>query len=168
MLACLALPGSYAVRGEPPVPEEKQNSPAPSKPARLPGETPAAIDRLLKQLGSNDFRQREAASRALEAIGEPALEALRRAATKNADIEIRHRAEGVVEAMGPKLRGELRCFNGHTDYVTGVAFSPDGNWALSGSKDKTVRLLDMETGKELRCFDGHTDALGVCQVIYPL
>src|SRR5438105_15751567 len=37
------------------------------------------IARLLKQLGSSDFRMRDAATKRLEEIGEPALDALIRA-----------------------------------------------------------------------------------------
>ncbi len=36
--------------------------------------------------------------------------------------------------------------------IAGVAISPDGAWALSGSWDGTVRLWDTVTGKEIRSF----------------
>ena len=52
---------------------------------------------------------------------------------------------------------EVRKFVGHTGWVTGVAFSPDGRRAVSGSWDRTVRLWDVKTGKELHKFEGHTD-----------
>jgi WD40 repeat protein len=45
---------------------------------------------------------------------------------------------------------ELRRFEGHSDWVTSVAFSPDGHQALSGSD--TVRLWDVATGEELHRF----------------
>jgi WD40 repeat protein len=35
---------------------------------------------------------------------------------------------------------QIRCFTGHTDRVMSVAYSPDGQFALSGSIDGTVRL----------------------------
>jgi WD40 repeat protein len=35
---------------------------------------------------------------------------------------------------------EVHCFRGHTYYVRGVAFAPDGRTALSCSWDNTMRL----------------------------
>ncbi|MBS4028518.1 MAG: caspase family protein, partial [Ignavibacteriales bacterium] len=52
---------------------------------------------------------------------------------------------------------EVRTFSGHKDYVSSVAFSPDGNYALSGSEDKTLKLWDIENGNEVRTFSGHKD-----------
>jgi WD40 repeat protein len=45
---------------------------------------------------------------------------------------------------------------GHTVWVTSVAFSPDGKFALSGSGDKTAKLWELATGRELRTF-AHAD-----------
>jgi hypothetical protein len=82
--ACVILVGAYPAGGEPPRP------------------TPAEIGRLIRQLGSESFQEREAASRALELIGEPALGALAKAAD-NADAEIRGRAARLVEVLRPRL-----------------------------------------------------------------
>src|SRR5207244_9858701 len=49
----------------------------------------------------------------------------------------------------------MRQFAGHADWVWAVALSQDGRRALSGSKDATVRLWDVETGAQLACFEGH-------------
>jgi len=51
----------------------------------------------------------------------------------------------------------VRSFAGHTDYVTSVAFSPDGQWALSGSNDNTLKLWEVNTGSLVRSFEGHTN-----------
>src|SRR5512134_2513569 len=48
-------------------------------------------------------------------------------------------------------------FQGHTDWVQSVAFSPDGQTALSASSDHTLILWDVETGEPLRHFIGHAD-----------
>lgn len=39
--------------------------------------------------------------------------------------------------------------------VTACAISPDGRYALSGSRDRKMRLWDLRTGREVRAFSGH-------------
>jgi len=46
---------------------------------------------------------------------------------------------------------------GHTEYVSSVAFSPDGKTALSSAHDNTLRLWDVATGQTLRTFKGLTE-----------
>lgn len=53
----------------------------------------------------------------------------------------------------------IRQFAGHTDFLTKVSFSPDGQWVLTGSDDNTARLWDAATGKELRRFTGFSGAV---------
>jgi hypothetical protein len=66
--------------------------------SRLPGPATAEIERLIRQLGSDKFGEREAASKALEAVGKPALTALRRA-ENSGDAEVRSRARRLIEAQ---------------------------------------------------------------------
>ncbi|MEM9090374.1 MAG: WD40 repeat domain-containing protein, partial [Cyanobacteria bacterium P01_F01_bin.53] len=47
-------------------------------------------------------------------------------------------------------------FEGHTDYVSSVAMSPDGNTIVSGSGDNTVRLWDRQGNPIGEPFEGHT------------
>ena len=51
---------------------------------------------------------------------------------------------------------EGRIFEGHAAAVTSVAFRPDGRFAISGSKDKTLRLWEVHSGKCLRTYTDHT------------
>ncbi|MGH9968429.1 MAG: WD40 repeat domain-containing protein [Pyrinomonadaceae bacterium] len=46
-------------------------------------------------------------------------------------------------------------FDGHTEEVTSVAFSPDGQYLLTSGHDGTARLWDIKTGAEVRRFLGH-------------
>jgi eukaryotic-like serine/threonine-protein kinase len=48
---------------------------------------------------------------------------------------------------------------GHTNVVTGVAFSPDGKRIASASHDETLKLWDTANGQELLTLKGHTSAV---------
>merc|ERR1712007_180206 len=51
---------------------------------------------------------------------------------------------------------------GHNHFVEDVVISSDGQFALSGSWDGTLRLWDLNTGNTTRRFVGHTkDVLSV-------
>jgi uncharacterized protein (TIGR03067 family) len=62
------------------------------------------VARLIKQLGHEEFAKREAASKELDAIGAPALDALRNAATDSNDAEIRRRAEQIAGIITGRIR----------------------------------------------------------------
>jgi len=55
--------------------------------------------------------------------------------------------------------GEAGILSGHKATVNSIAYSPDGKWMASGSQDKTVRLLDANTGEHIRTLSGHRGAV---------
>src|SRR5712691_5751325 len=59
----------------------------------------ARIAQLIERLGNDRFSAREEASRALEAIGKPALNPLREAAARTKDAEIRRRAQILIDRI---------------------------------------------------------------------
>jgi guanine nucleotide-binding protein subunit beta-2-like 1 protein len=55
-----------------------------------------------------------------------------------------------------------KMLKGHSHYVQDVAISSDGQFALSGSWDGTLRLWDLQSGETTRRFVGHSkDVLSV-------
>jgi hypothetical protein len=65
------------------------------------GPAAAEMDRLIRQLGSDKFVEREAASKALEALGKVAVPLLRQALA-SADAEVRSRAKCLLQALEQK------------------------------------------------------------------
>ena len=65
------------------------------------GDEPDYLRRLVGRLASSDFREREAATRELGRIGEPALEALRQA-ERSGDRETSRRAAELIERIGQR------------------------------------------------------------------
>jgi hypothetical protein len=71
-------------------------APAPAQTGQAP------VTRLIAQLGSKHFKEREAATQALDALGAPVLTALRQAAQAK-DPEVRHRAEILAEQIQKRV-----------------------------------------------------------------
>ena len=54
-----------------------------------------------------------------------------------------------------KTGEELLTLKGHTAGVNQVAVTRDGQWTVSASEDKTLKVWDLETGHELASLTGH-------------
>jgi WD40 repeat protein/serine/threonine protein kinase len=67
------------------------------------------------------------------------------------------------ELRAQKLHGKsrrfVRAFEGHAAPVTSLFLSWDGDYALSGSQDHSVRMWELKTGDCVRTFEGHADAI---------
>lgn len=52
---------------------------------------------------------------------------------------------------------EIKVQIGHTGIITQTLLSPDGKLVLSASRDKTIKLWEVVTGRLVRTFEGHTE-----------
>ncbi|KAG1169324.1 hypothetical protein G6F70_008526 [Rhizopus microsporus] len=53
----------------------------------------------------------------------------------------------------------IQVFTGHKDFVLSVATTPDGNWIVSGSKDRGVQFWDPRTGQTQFMLQGHKNSV---------
>ncbi|PKY04101.1 NACHT and WD40 domain protein [Aspergillus campestris IBT 28561] len=60
---------------------------------------------------------------------------------------------------------ELQTLEGHSDYISSVAFSPNGRLLASCSRDNTIRLWNPETGALQNTLEGHLP-YGIFSVIF--
>ncbi len=71
-------------------------------------------------------------------------------------------AQNLQEQCQAGLRwknAKVKNFAQHSDAVGSVAFSPDGLMLASGSKDKTIQIWDLATGKSIRSFAGDSSTI---------
>ena len=53
----------------------------------------------------------------------------------------------------------LKTLDGYSSYVESVAYSPDGTKIISGSRDRTIKIWDANTGECLKTLKGHSDCV---------
>src|SRR5207248_7812217 len=111
-----------------------------------PGAGPprAEVGRLVRRLGSEEFQEREDATRRLGRLGAPALGRLW-AAAGSTNPEVRRRAARLVRATQARVFTQERVLTGHTREVVSAVPSPDGKVAASGGDDGTARAWDLRT-----------------------
>ncbi len=70
-----------------------------------------------------------------------------------------------THALTPPGGPLLRTLEGHANMVSAVAVLPDGRRALSGSRDKKLKLWDLATGALLRTLEGHAHSVTAVAVL---
>jgi WD40 repeat protein len=58
----------------------------------------------------------------------------------------------------------LATLESHADSVLGCAVSPDGQFVVSASADKALKVWELTTGRELTTLEGHADWVNACAV----
>lgn len=68
----------------------------------------------------------------------------------------------IADAPGPKPAGShgvcASSLAGHKDYVLSVGITPDGQWIVSGSKDRTIQFWNTTTGDPQMMLQGHKNS----------
>jgi hypothetical protein len=101
------------------------------------------VERIVAQLDSDDFSERERATEELIQLGKPALEILRRLLETTNVLEVRRRLEKVIAAIDPP-----------PPVKPAERLSPDGKVLARSTVEGTVILLDASAKKELRRMQG--------------
>jgi len=73
--------------------------------------------------------------------------------------ELNTAPRNVIPGQGPRGGKCIRTFDGHKDFVLSVALTPDGQWVLSGSKDRGVQFWDPTTGHAQLMLQGHKNSV---------
>jgi WD40 repeat protein len=68
-------------------------------------------------------------------------------------------SQSLKEASSSARTIPLQTLNSHTGAVSFLTFSPDGQFLISGSSDKTIKLWNAKTGQLIRTLRGHTDQI---------
>jgi WD40 repeat protein/serine/threonine protein kinase len=71
----------------------------------------------------------------------------------SAKEDTRHIGKSPADTPKNKAADHVRSISGHTAAVTSMGFSPDGRLIVSGSKDASVRVWDLEKNEELFCYN---------------
>ncbi len=76
--------------------------------------------------------------------------------------------DSVAMAPAPPMRAvpvasanSVRRFNGHTDVIRAIVFTPDGKHIISGSADATIRFWDLQSGKQVDTIRTHRPVMGL-------
>src|SRR5262249_29032821 len=133
------------------------------------------IKQLVDRLGSQDYKTREAATRALAELGDKALEGLRQAC-KSKDVEVCKRAEHLVKKIEERVETDLTLKPTQVHLVCKDTLVKDAFKELSRLSGVVIdlgadqskfanRKVTLDTGKITfwQAFDKLCEKAGVCE-----
>jgi len=112
-----------------------------------------AVRTLINQLADNVFEVREAAQKRLTEIGEPALEALKKAAKESGDAEAKQRLGQLIQAIQSSFFVEVRRFEPHNNWISRLAVTPNGQQVVAALRFGSLQSWNVNDGKEAIAFD---------------
>ncbi|KAJ6127856.1 hypothetical protein N7471_009073 [Penicillium samsonianum] len=118
--------------------------------------TTSSLDSMTEEFASwNTFKSPEAfetfSPRRTEELGTSSLQT-----SSNEIVKFQPVQQKSATAVSMMLSRTLK---GHSSWVTSVAFSPDGKWVASGSRDNTVKLWNTITGAIYKTIPGHSNTV---------
>jgi WD40 repeat protein len=117
---------------------------------------PPAVRELLDRIGASAVRTGLSSIRAVSAFPHPnRITSLRISAEGRYGLS--GDESGVLRLWDLPIGTCIRTFEGHADFVSTLAISPDRRLALSsGSSSKIIRVWDLASGQSLATLEGHT------------
>ena len=91
--------------------------------------------------------------RSAEARGDTLVGSVQWHSRRTARCSLQHHDDETVRLWNPTTGQEVQKLEGHTSFVSAVAFSQDGSLLASASDDQTVRLWNPTTGQEVQKFE---------------
>lgn len=67
--------------------------------------------------------------------------------------------DSMIQMFDMETGGLVRQFKGHSQDIFRFAFSPDGEFVASGSRDQTIRVWHVASGEQVAILEGHTDRI---------
>nr|WP_198525340.1 WD40 repeat domain-containing protein [Oscillatoria sp. PCC 10802] len=146
----LALIRDYYLAGEPEVLKCREYSPEKGKALKL---IQGALGLSVRVLNQDKTRLAEQLWGRLQCFKQPEIQQMLDVAKLWKDKPWLRPLTPSFTTPGDQL---LHTLKGHSDWVSAVAVTPDGSRAISGSRDGTVKVWNLDSGEELLTLEGHS------------
>ena len=124
--------------------------------------TPERIAALIRQLGDKEFAKREAANKELDDIGEPARDALTKAAQSD-DAEVRERAKKIIESLDIRVR--LAAGKKDLEKLQGTWYTAAIQYPGTASGEDRFDTITYEGNKYIQRRNGYVFSMGTIEIV---